>query len=301
MIGRPASPLRAPRWVVAVLLLTGPAVAAGRSGATTERLSSPTPGSPAPAAEVYAVRYGTLRDFPVAALIAGADTARRLDVALMVWVLKLPGGRTALVDAGFYRQKFLDQWKPDDYQRPSEAIRLAGVQPEDVTDVIVTHVHWDHLDGVDLFPNARVWIQRDEYEHHVDEAGRPRDPAIDSADAAMLRRLRQAGRVMLVDGDGRELFPGATVYTGGRHTFASQYVGVRTARGVVVVASDNAYLYENLERHRPIAQTLDSVANLRAQARMSQLAATPRLIVPGHDPAVFRRFPEPGRGVAKIE
>jgi glyoxylase-like metal-dependent hydrolase (beta-lactamase superfamily II) len=287
---------QAPRWAVTALLLAAPAVGVARSGAASARASQP-----AAAAEVYAVRYGAVRDFPAAALVAGADTARRLDIAFMVWVIKLPGGRTALVDAGFYRQKFLDQWKPDDYRRPSEAIGAVGVKPEDVTDVIVTHVHWDHLDGADLFPNARVWIQRDEYEHHVDSAGRPRDPAIDSADAAMLRRLRDSGRVTLVDGDGRELFPGVTAYTGGRHTHASQYVGVRTARGVVVVASDNAYLYENLERHRPIAQTLDSAANLRAQARMAQLAATPRLIVPGHDPAVFQRFPEPGRGVARIE
>ena len=301
MIGRRVPWRRAPRWAVAALLLAGPAVAAGRSSVATARPSRPAPASSAPAAEVYAVRYGTARDFPAAALVAGADTGRHLDIAFMVWVIKLPGGRTALVDAGFYRQKFLDQWKPADYRRPSEAIRAVGVAPEDVTDIVVTHVHWDHLDGADLFPNARVWIQREEYEHHVDQAGRPRDPAIDSADAAMLWRLKEAGRVMLVDGDGRELFPGITAYTGGRHTYASQYVGVRTARGVVVVASDNAYLYENLERHRPIAQTLDSVANLTAQARMSQLAATPRLIVPGHDTEVFRRFPAPGGGVARIE
>jgi glyoxylase-like metal-dependent hydrolase (beta-lactamase superfamily II) len=281
---------------VAALLLAASTPGPARSGAADAR-----PSSPAPATAVYAVRYGTLRDFPAAALVAGADTARRLDVALMVWVVRGAGGRTVLVDAGFYRQKFLDRWKPGDYRRPDEAIRAVGLKPEDVTDVVVTHVHWDHLDGADLFPNARVWIQRDEYEHHVDEAGRPRDPAIDSADAAMLSRLRRAGRVTLVDGDGRELLPGVTAYTGGRHTYASQYVGVRTARGVVVVASDNAYLYENLERHRPIAQTLDSVANLEAQARMARLAATPHLIVPGHDTDVFRRFPEPGRGVARIE
>ena len=82
---------------------------------------------------------------------------------------------------------------------------------------------------------------------------------------------------------------------------ASQFVGVRTARGVVVLASDNAYLYENLERHVPIAQTLDSASNLRAQERMTRLAAERRLIVPGHDAEVFVRFPRPGGGVAKIE
>jgi glyoxylase-like metal-dependent hydrolase (beta-lactamase superfamily II) len=251
--------------------------------------------------EVYALRYGTLSNFPVAALVAGADTSRRMDIALMVWLIKRPDGHVVLVDAGFYRDKFMQRWKPADYRRPDEAVRAMGVRPEEITDVIVSHVHWDHMDGVDLFPNARVWIQRDEYAHHVDEAGRVLDRAVDSLDAAMLAGLRRAGRVTLVEGDSASILPGIRAYTGGRHTFASQYVSVETPHGTVVLASDNVYLYENLDRRLPIAQTLDRASNLAAQERMLRLAASPRLIVPGHDPAVFARFPAPGRGVARIE
>ena len=254
-----------------------------------------------PVAEVYAIRYGTLRNFPVASLVAGADTARRMDVALMVWLIKQPDGRTVLVDAGFYRDKFMQRWKPADYVRPSDAVRAVGVRPEDITDVIVTHVHWDHMDGADLFPDARIWIQREEYAHHVDDSGQSLDRAADSLDAAMLAGLKRAGRVQLIEGDAQEVIPGIRVYTGGKHTFASQYVSAFTARGTVVIASDNAYLYENFAKHAPIAQTLDAASNLRAQARMLQLASSARLIVPGHDPEVFVRFPKPGHGVAKIE
>jgi hypothetical protein len=55
-----------------------------------------------------------------------------------------------------------------------------------------------------------------------------------------------------------------TVYTGGKHTFASQYVGANTKAGTVVIASDNVYTYENLEKHVPIAVTLDAKSNLAA-------------------------------------
>ena len=72
--------------------------------------------------------------------------------------------------------------------------------------------------------------------------------------------------------------------------------GGRTA----IIASDNAYLYENLRDRRPIAQTLDSLSNLRAQARMLELASEPKLVVPGHDPAVFTTFPTRGNGVALV-
>lgn len=250
---------------------------------------------------IDAVRFGTLANFPVRFLVAGADTARRVDVALMVWALRGAHGRTILVDAGFHRQKFIDQWKPRDFLLPSEAVRRAGIDPDSVRDIIITHIHWDHADGVDLFPNARIWLQREEFEYYVGPRGEALNPAIDSVVAAMYRRLYRDGRLQLIDGSDAEILPGVRVFTGGKHTVSSQFVSVRLAGGATaVVASDNAYLYENLSDKRPIAQTLDSLSNLRAQARMLKLATRPALVIPGHDPALFVRFPSPGNGVARI-
>jgi glyoxylase-like metal-dependent hydrolase (beta-lactamase superfamily II) len=254
--------------------------------------------------DVYAVRFAGYHGFPTAGLVLGADTARRQDIAFMVWVMKGPNRRTVLLDAGFYRPEVHRDWSVPDYERPTAAIAKLGLQPTDVTDIIISHIHWDHLDGADLFPKARIWIQREEYRHYVGDDGMPRDPEIDTADAQMLWRLNRAGRVTLIDGDDRQIIPGITVYTGGRHTYASEYVGVATAAGTVVLASDNAYLYENLTAHRPITELFakgDSTSNLAAQARMATIASGPRLIVPGHDPAIFVRFPTPGNGVARIQ
>ena len=253
-----------------------------------------------PAWEVYAVRYGTLAGFPTRYLVAGADTTRTSEVALTVWLLK-GRDRTVLVDAGFYRDEFLRSWRPAQFRRPSEVLDSLGVRSASVTDVVVTHVHWDHLDGADLFPNARIWIQREEYEHHVGAKGEVLDRAISPVDATMLHNLRTDGRVRLVEGDAQEIIPGIRVYTGGRHTFASQYVGVNTRSGTVIIASDNMYLYENLDRRVPIAATLDSASNLAAQDRMKTLAARPELVIPGHDPAVFIRFSGPRAGFVRID
>jgi glyoxylase-like metal-dependent hydrolase (beta-lactamase superfamily II) len=257
------------------------------------------PMPPAPSYEVYAIRYASI-PFRVSGLIAGADTSRRLDIAMTIWLMKGPDGRIVLLDAGFKRDDLIQRWKPADYITPAAALERFGVRREAVTDIIISHVHWDHLDGADLFPNARIWIQKEEYEHHIDSTGKRLANAIDTADATMLHNMKLAGRVNLVDGDAREIIPGITVYIGGKHTFQSQYVGVNTTSGIVVLASDNMYLYENLEKHVPISQTLDAASNLAAQERMTRIAASPRLIVPGHDPAVFVRFPLPGNGVARI-
>src|SRR5262249_39775934 len=161
------------------------------------------------------------------------------------------------------RDKFIQQQpKLTGYSKPSEAVKTGlGIAPEQVSDIIISHIHWDHADGADLFPRAKVWIQRDEYTHHIDDLGKPLDRAIDVDVAAMLKALNDAGRISLVDGDNQEVIPGIRVYTGGKHTYQSQYAGVATRSGTVIVASDNVYLYENLERKLPIAQTLNPQSN----------------------------------------
>jgi glyoxylase-like metal-dependent hydrolase (beta-lactamase superfamily II) len=256
---------------------------------------------PKPKYEIYAIRYATLPDFAVEDLVAGAEPGRKLDIAMMIWLVQ-GNGRNILVDSGFYHERFFKDWQVKDFTKPSDALKRVGLKPEDITDVIITHMHWDHADGMDLFPNARIWIQKDELEYYAGEAWQSKEThgGIDEEDVLTLVKLNTQGRVGLVNGDAQEVIPGVTCYTGGKHTYQSQYVGVQTGVGTVVLASDNMYLYENLERHAAIATTVDAASNLRAQDRMKQIAARPGFIVPGHDPAVFAKFPNPAPGVAKI-
>ena len=255
-----------------------------------------------PQYEIYAIRYATLPGFDVADLVAGADPARKLDIAMMIWLVR-GNGHNILVDSGFYHDRFFKDWHVNDFIKPSDALKPLGVKPEEITDIIISHMHWDHSDGMDLFPNARVWIQKDELQYYAGEAWQTKQAhdGIDADDVLTLVKLNTLGRVGLVNGDAQEILPGITCYTGGRHTYASQYVGVSTKAGIVILASDNMYLYENLEKHVPIAATLDAASNLRAQDRMKQLAANPSLIIPGHDPAVMTKFPSVAPGIVKIQ
>jgi glyoxylase-like metal-dependent hydrolase (beta-lactamase superfamily II) len=295
------------KYVAAILVCFSAFVACAQTGAAT---AAATPTATTPVYKVYAIRYASIPDFPVNALVAGADPARKLSIAMTVWLIR-GNGRNILVDSGFYRPQFFKQFKVDGFLKASDAVGQPGIMPagqpaltpDDITDVVITHMHWDHADGMDLFPRARIWLQKDEYTYYTGEAWQqPRTHGgIDPDDVLAVVKLNLDGRVGLVNGDAQEILPGITCYTGGKHTFQSQFVGVNTKAGTVILASDNMYLYENLEKHVPIAQTLDAASNLRAQDRMKQLAASPRLIVPGHDPAVFEKFPKVSERVVKIE
>jgi glyoxylase-like metal-dependent hydrolase (beta-lactamase superfamily II) len=255
-----------------------------------------------PTYTIEAIRYATIRDFPVNDLVTGADPARKMDIAMVFWLVR-GGGHNILFDSGFHRPQFFKDWAVADYRKPSDAVRAAGLAPEDITDVVISHMHWDHADGMDLFPKARVWIQRDEYTYYTGEAWHHEDThgGIDPDDVEALVKANIAGRVSFVEGDDQQILPGIRCYIGGKHTYQSQYITVPAKDGTVVLASDNVYLYENLDKHVPIAETLDAKSNLAAQDRMRTLASKPEFIIPGHDPAIFERFPAVAPGIVKID
>ena len=255
-----------------------------------------------PRYDVYAVRFAHV-PYAESSLVAGAAKGPLVDIAFTIWpIVDTSSGRVILVDAGFYRDKFMASWKPQDYARPSAALQSGlNISPDRVTDIIVTHTHWDHFDGADLFPKATIWIQKAEFDYYFDPAGAVRNRGgLDPEDAAMLATLNAAGRVRLVDGDNREVLPGIRVYTGGKHTFESQFVGVTTSEGTMILASDNAYLYKNIDNRLAIAQTLDAASNVAAQKRMVELAGNANRVIPGHDPAVFTRFTLVTPNVARL-
>ena len=276
------------RFAVALVALT---LLAPRIGADVDRY------------EVYAVRFATLANFPVSSLVAGADRSRRMDIAMMIWVLKGLDGRIAIVDSGFHRDQYFRQFTVRDYIKPSEAIAPLGLNPDQVTDIFLSHMHWDHAGGIDLFPAARVWIQKEEYDYYTSDAWQARNThgGIDADDVVELVKRNIAGKVSFVRGDDDTTVSGIQFGVGGKHTWQSQFVAAQGREHIVVLASDNMYLYENLDTHAPISQTLDAASNLRTQDRMRTAASTPQLLIPGHDPAVFDRFPHVSDRIVRIE
>jgi glyoxylase-like metal-dependent hydrolase (beta-lactamase superfamily II) len=258
-------------------------------------------GSSTPEYSIQAIRYASSPGVPASELVVGGPKDVKLDIAMVVWLIR-GGGHTILFDSGFHRDTFLKYFPMTDYLRPDEAVKTAGVKPEEVTDIVISHAHWDHIGGIDLFPKATIWIQKEEYRYYTMDAWQPggQHGGIDPEDVKVLLQLNTEGRVHLVDGDNVEIFPGIRAYTGARHTYASQYLRV-DGNPPFVLASDNCYFYLNLSSHLASAtfSDTDHAGNIAAQSRMIDLAGSPDRVVPGHDALQFQKFPTEGR-VAKI-
>lgn len=259
-------------------------------------------GPAAPNYSIQAIRYASAQD-SVAGLVMGAPKDEKIEIAMVIWLIR-GGGHNILFDSGYHRDTFLKYFPATDYVRPDEAVKLAGLQPEEITDIVISHAHWDHLGGIDLFPKANVWIQKDEFRYYVGDAWQPggNHGGIDPDDVQQLVKLNTEGRIRLVDGDNIEIFPGIRAYTGARHTYASQYLRVE-GNPPFVLASDNCYLYRNLAEHKASAtfSDADHAANIKNQERMIQLAGgNPDRVVPGHDALQFQKYPASGR-IANIK
>lgn len=250
---------------------------------------------------IRAVRYATIPKFPLGELVMGAPKDKLIDIAMVFWVIQ-GGGRTILFDSGFHREKWSADFHITDFLAPDKSLEQAGIPPASVTDIIVSHAHWDHMGGIDLFPKATIWIQKQEYEYYTGAAWQPggHHGGIDQDDVLELVRRNERGELRFVNGDDVEILPGIRAYTGSRHTFASQYIRV-AGDPAYVLASDNCYLYENLKSHRASAtfDPADEPGNIAAQQRMISLAGSADRVVPGHDPAQFEKFPTTAR-VASI-
>lgn len=251
--------------------------------------------------EVFAVRYGTVAARTRRESFMGLDPHETAPMPLdfYVWMIR-NGTRTIVVDTGFEHEEARRRGRQL-MRLPREGLALLDVDVSIVLDVIITHLHHDHAGTLGDFPEARFHLQEAEMAYVTGAC--MCYPALRlpySADhvCEMVRNV-YSGRVTFHDGDA-EIAPGVTVHHLGGHTRGIQCVRVLTERGPVVLASDTAHFYENVEDGRPFIITHDAEATLRGYDRLRALAASPAHIVPGHDPLVLQRYPTPDERLSGI-
>ena len=257
--------------------------------------------------KVYAIKFArSSYPFSAADWALGAPTTDSIKFAFSIWLIKGSNGRNILMDTGFLNDiEDAKEFKVADYVRPDSALAKLGLKPTDITDIILSHPHWDHIDGVSLFPNAQIWMQKEDFNYFVSTAWQKNNDRGGYAkrDVRIMIDLNLAGKVTLVDGDDKEIIPGIRVYTGSRHTFNSQFAVIQIGSNKVLLASDNIWIYYSLNHLVPPSAggTLDPEGYVRAMKRMKTLVADPKFIIPGHDDKVYSMFPKVADGIVEIK
>ncbi len=207
--------------------------------------------------DVHVLEYARSKDQLVAGIVHGAHDGGVVDLPF-AFVLARSGERTVLIDTGFIKEgsgaAFAEKFGIPFWVSPVRMLAEVGVAPDDVTDIVFSHAHFDHMGGIGAFPAARLHMQKREYLSWMEMLALPPqfgalteiinpDDMRNAYDASLEHRLN------LVDGDRDDFFPGLHLRFGPGHTLGQQFVVLETARGEVVVAGDCIYSKRNLLGH----------------------------------------------------
>jgi len=222
-----------------------------------------------------------------------------LPLDFFVWVAR-GGGRTILIDGGCSSETAAKRGHI--YLRnPIESLKFIGVEPKDVDTVISTHLHYDHAGNFDMLPNATFHAAPEEIRHAVGPCmcqklmRRPYD--VD--EVCEFVRLVYADRVVY-HSEPSEVAPGLWMHPVGGHTPGLSFVVATTRRGTVVLASDAMHFYDNGRLRLPYPVLTDVARYFEGLDKVYRYADSPEHIVPGHDPAVLRRYPPVSEKLAGV-
>jgi glyoxylase-like metal-dependent hydrolase (beta-lactamase superfamily II) len=210
-----------------------------------------------------------------------------------IWVLRR-GAEVILVDTGYDTEEAASRDRPI-LRDPREVLAGVGLKAEDITQLIVTHLHYDHAGGLHLFPNATIHLQEAEMAYATGPCmchGTLKMPFTADHICEAVKRVYQ-GRCIFHDGDGA-VADGVTVHCLGGHSRGLQAVRVRTESGWLCLASDATHYYENVFENKPFPIVVDLQNMLDGFERLHALASDRSLIIPGHDPLVTSLFPRDG-------
>lgn len=252
-----------------------------------------------PVYEVFALKYAHHARRAAENFIGGDAHDGPMPLDYFVWLIR-GAGREIVVDTGFSAAAAARRGR-DHLRCPAKSLSLLGVDAQQVRDVVVTHLHYDHVGNFDLFPAATLHLQELEMRYATgrymcSECFRG---AFDVEDVVGMVRRVYEGRVRFHDGD-TQLAPGISLHLIGGHTMGLQVVRVMTRRGWMVLASDASHFYANMEEGRPFPIVWSVADMMDGYERMRGLAASREHIIPGHDPLVMQRYPAPERALQGV-
>jgi len=210
-----------------------------------------------PTWDVFVLEYARSKDQPWVDLISGMHADGLVDLPFS-FILARQGDRNVLIDTGFMQGEgssgFAGKFGIPTWISPVRMIEEAGLTAAAITDIFVTHAHFDHMGSIAEFPTARLHIQKSELLTWYEAIALPKQFGYLTAiiDPDNLRTALEASiehRVTLIDGDKDNVLPGLHVRLGSGHTVGQQFVILETGRGRLVISGDCVYSARQITGH----------------------------------------------------
>lgn len=263
---------------------------------------------------IWVLEYAAVEKFPFSVMMYGPQHqgTRKLPYA---YVLIKGKGETILIDTGYdhvaYGKQLATAYGVSNYHGPREVLAECGVSPEDVTSVLITHAHFDHMGAIHLFPNAKFYVQKSELDKWVwaltlSPEYRFLTGGGDPADIVRAVEAAKEGRMICIDGDQEDVLPGIDVHLAAdTHTYGSMYItvrndGARESEDKWIFAGDLIYTYDNLTgldaeapQIVPIGLAVGSQHNLifASDRMMKSVGGEVRRVIPVHEDRLRTTFP----------
>ncbi len=227
---------------------------------------------------------------PAARLIYLGDSDKLLHNCNSFFLIQ-GNDKNILIDVGFtdeFCKKFTDGITHEKNQDPLIQLESAGIKANDITDIILTHAHFDHLsESINEYKNAKIYIQKNEYDFIMN----PPDEWFQKfIDIDLLKELNDKSRLSFIDGD-CELFEGIKIISTSGHTVGHQSVLVDTEDGKYCFAGDSIINYESLKTGMGPGFNSNYIECLKSVKKLQKLEKQGVKIVISDDPNMLKQFP----------
>jgi len=253
-----------------------------------------------PIYEIYAVKYAGPFVRPVAKVLWNMDWEKEIEINYYIWIIR-GNGETLIVDCGV-APPLAQQMQLQGYINPVHGLARIGVEASQVQNVVITHIHFDHANGAELFPKATFYIQEKEFNFWVKDPISKKPPFLMLSNPIghmHLAKLKGTERLVLIKGD-QVILPGIQILLAPGHTPGLQVVAVNTARGTAIVGSDCAHIFRNYEEEIPSSFITDMVAWMKTYERLKSKVSSPDLLFPGHDMKMLTQYPKVAEDITRL-
>lgn len=232
--------------------------------------------------EVYALKYGDSL-YHSRNIYYEDPFNEPIPFAWMFYVIKYKD-KIILIDTGFEEEKYIKSFNID-YRNPLDILKRLNIEPEKVTDVIITHSHFDHIGNVDKFTKAKIYIQEEELEHFKKNLKNQE-----------ILSFFKSNKIISFKND-YKLYNFFEIKKIGGHTIGSLVVSFDYNNKKYIITGDECYLIDNckgnpigifynIKKNKDFIEWINSVEN--------------KVILPLHDNKIFDEYPVVGDFIAKI-